>query len=136
MIETSTRMLDWLAAGLMLFVFLILVYGIIYIHDIPYKIAEKRNHPHQDAILAAGWLSLLLLHVIWPFLWIWALLYKPGVSSKTNQFLEKGFSTETDLQDSQNELDVLKEKIAGLEAALNNRSSGVETAETAGSEEA
>ncbi len=136
MIESSTRILDWIAAGLMVFVFLILVYGIIYIHDIPYKIAEKRNHPHQDAILAAGWLSLFLLHVIWPFLWIWALLYKPGVSSKTNDILEKGFSSGEENKESQKELADLKIKIAQLETALNERTKAPTAAETAGCEEA
>ena len=33
-------------------------FGIIAIHDIPYLIAKKRNHPHADAIHTAGWVSL------------------------------------------------------------------------------
>jgi len=45
-------------------------------HDIPYEISVKRNHPHQDAIHIAGWVSLFTLHVLWPFLWIWATLYR------------------------------------------------------------
>jgi hypothetical protein len=52
-------------------------YGIIAIHDIPAQIAEKRHHPHADAIHAAGWVSLFTLHVLWPFLWIWAMMYRP-----------------------------------------------------------
>jgi hypothetical protein len=40
-------------------------------------IAESRDHPHQDAIYAAGWVSLFTLHVLWPFLWIWAMAYRP-----------------------------------------------------------
>lgn len=72
---------------LVIFVFLILFYGVIIIHDIPYEIAKRRNHPHQDAIHVAGWVSLFTLHVIWPFLWIWSMLYNPkqkwGVSSDT-----------------------------------------------------
>ncbi len=92
MIETSSRILDYIGAGLLIFVFLVLVYGLIFIHDIPYKIAEKRHHPHQDAIHAAGWLSLFLVHIIWPFLWIWALLYKPDLDTETNRVLEHGFA--------------------------------------------
>lgn len=57
-------------------VILILAYGMIIIHDIPYHIAKKRNHPHQDAIHYGGWVSLFTLHAIWPFLWIWATLYR------------------------------------------------------------
>ncbi|WP_455426442.1 DUF3302 domain-containing protein [Dryocola sp. LX212] len=68
--------LNYLALGLLCFGGLVIFYGIIVIHDIPYEIAVKRNHPHQDAIHAAGWVSLLTLHVLWPFIWIWAMLYR------------------------------------------------------------
>ncbi len=70
-------MLDYFALFLLFFVVIVLFYGIIIIHDIPYEIAKHRQHPHQDAIHVAGWVSLFTLHVLWPFLWIWATLYKP-----------------------------------------------------------
>jgi prepilin signal peptidase PulO-like enzyme (type II secretory pathway) len=69
--------LNYFALGLLIFVLITLFYGIIAIHDVPYEIAKHRNHPHQDAIHAAGWVSLFTLHAIWPFLWIWAMLYRP-----------------------------------------------------------
>ncbi len=68
--------LEYVALGLLIFVALVLFYGIIVIHDIPYEIAVKRNHPHQDVLHVAGWVSLFTLHVLWPFLWIWAMLYR------------------------------------------------------------
>ena len=58
------------------------VYLVIYIHDIPYEIAKKRNHPHQDAFHVAGWVSLFLMHSIWPLLWIWAYWYKEDAPQK------------------------------------------------------
>ncbi len=61
--------LDYIALAILIAVVLILFYGIIVIHDIPYEIAKKRIHPHQDAIHYAGWVSLFTLHVLWPFLW-------------------------------------------------------------------
>ena len=70
--------LNYFALGVLIFVFLVIFYGIIILHDIPYLIAKKRNHPHSDAIHVAGWVSLFTLHVIWPFLWIWATLYQPA----------------------------------------------------------
>ncbi len=69
--------LTWFALGLIIFVVLTFAYGLIAIHDIPYHIAKGRNHPHQDAIHTAGWVSLFTLHAIWPFLWIWASSYHP-----------------------------------------------------------
>lgn len=69
-------MLDYFALFILFFVVVTLFYGIIVIHDIPYEIAKHRNHPHQDAIHVTGWISLFTLHVLWPFLWIWATLYR------------------------------------------------------------
>ena len=78
--------LNYFALGLLVFVVVVIFYGVIAIHDIPAKIAEARHHPHQDAIHAAGWVSLFTLHVLWPFLWIWAMAYRPdrgwGMSDK------------------------------------------------------
>ncbi len=68
--------LDYVALFLLIFVALVLFYGIIAIHDIPYEIAKKRNHPHLEMFHVAGWVSLFTLHAIWPFLWIWATLYR------------------------------------------------------------
>ena len=69
-------MLDYVALGILVFAAVVVFYGIIAIHDIPYEISVHRNHPHQDAIHYAGWVSLFTLHVLWPFLWIWATLYR------------------------------------------------------------
>ena len=69
--------LNYFALGLLFFVVIVLVYGIIAIHDIPARIAHARHHPHQDAIHAAGWISPFMLHLLWPFLWIWAMMYRP-----------------------------------------------------------
>jgi len=68
--------LEYVALGLLIFVAIVLFYGIIVIHDIPYEIAVERNHPHQDVLHVAGWVSLFTLHALWPFLWIWAMLYR------------------------------------------------------------
>ncbi|RDE19128.1 DUF3302 domain-containing protein [Motiliproteus coralliicola] len=69
-------LLDYFALFLVFFVAVFVFYAVIAIHDIPYEIACHRNHPHQDAIHIAGWVSLFTLHVLWPFLWIWATLYR------------------------------------------------------------
>jgi hypothetical protein len=69
--------LNYFALGVLITVLVTIFYVIIAVHDIPYEIARHRDHPHQDAIHAAGWVSLLTLHVLWPFLWIWAMAYRP-----------------------------------------------------------
>lgn len=76
-ILSAMDFLSFFALAIIIFVVLTLAYGMIAIHDIPYHLAKKRNHPHQDAIHAGGWVSLFTLHAIWPFLWIWATAYHP-----------------------------------------------------------
>ena len=108
--------LDYFALILMIVVFLILVYAAIYIHDIPYEMAKKREHPHQDAIHVGGWLSLLTLHAIWPFLWIWATLYKPGTGYGFGTTASDDVSVNIEkLQDTISEL---QDRIAKLEIQL------------------
>jgi hypothetical protein len=112
--------LNYFALGLLFFVVIVLVYGIIAIHDIPAKIAKKRHHPHEDAIHAAGWISLFMLHLLWPFLWIWAMMYRPdrgwGFSHKPGEPATP--------QEAVAELEGLKHRLAGIEAKLgiDNRS--------------
>src|SRR6476620_3836940 len=86
--------LSYFALGILVFVVLVLSYGMIAIHDIPYHMALKRNHPHADAIHAGGWISLFTLHAIWPFLWIWATAYHPegGYSGKPQEGTDSGNS--------------------------------------------
>ena len=51
--------LDYFALVMLVFVTVVIFYGVIAIHDIPYEIAKKRNHPHQDAIHYAAGLAYL-----------------------------------------------------------------------------
>lgn len=99
--------LNYFALGVLIFVFLVLFYGIIAIHDIPYNMAKKRNHPHADAIHTAGWISLFTLHAIWPLLWIWATLYQP----------ERGWGMQQPQREREKNagLDALAKRVAALE---------------------
>jgi hypothetical protein len=69
--------LDYVALVVLIVVVALVVYGLIAVWGIPYEIAKARNPPHQDAIGAATWVSLFTLGVLWPFLWIWAMAYRP-----------------------------------------------------------
>ena len=80
---------DWVTLGIWVVVIIVFVYGIIAIHDIPHSIAVKRNHPHADAIEATGWVSLFMMHALWPFLWIWAYSYKPELEAKKGSDIKK-----------------------------------------------
>jgi len=69
--------LSYLALAILIIVIIAVVYGFIWIHDIPYNLAKKRNHPNLHTIHIACWLSLFTLHALWPFIFIWAIAQKP-----------------------------------------------------------
>ena len=50
----SNTVLDYVALFFLVFATITIFYAIIAIHDIPYEIAKKRNHPHLEAIHYAG----------------------------------------------------------------------------------
>ena len=103
--------LDYFALFLLFFVALVMFYGIIAIHDIPYEIAKHRNHPQQDAIHVAGWVSLFTLHALWPFLWIWATLYREDRGwgfSKTQ-------ASESNINELKHEIAALRDRLKAVE---------------------
>ena len=107
-------MLDTAALILLIVMVIFIIYLVIYIHDIPYEIARKRDHPHQDAIHIAGWVSLFLLHTIWPLLWIWAYLYKPG-----EKFLQMEV-TGAGSEEQKKKIDQLEAQLAEISTKLND----------------
>ena len=125
-------MLEYVTLGIMIFVGIVFFYGIIAIHDIPYMIAKKRDHPHSEAIHYAGWISMFTLHSIWPFLWIWATLYH---ADRGYGFSEIGGNSQKVLET----LVALERRIRALEAekadaapAVIESDDGLKTAESEG----
>ncbi len=110
-------MLEYVALGMLIVVTLVIFYGIIAIHDIPYEIAHKRNHPQQDAIHVAGWVSLFTLHAIWPFLWIWATLYREDRGWGFSSTDGKPETEKEALLELQKQLKSLQQEVAGLKGA-------------------
>ena len=109
--------LDYFALGLLIFVALVLFYGVIAIHDIPYEIAKSREHPHQDAIHYAGWVSLFTLHVLWPFLWIWATLWRKERGWGFHKLEEEQHDLHHRLEHLIDQVEVLQHDVVALKHA-------------------
>ena len=107
--------LDYFALGMLVFVCLVIFYGIIVIHDIPYEIAKERNHPHQDAIHVAGWVSLFTLHILWPFLWIWATLYREDRGWGFNQVVKRELELEDEVKQLTQTVVQLEQRLQAVE---------------------
>lgn len=109
--------LDYFALGVLFFVIVFIFYGVIAIHDIPYEIAKRRNHPQQDALHIAGWVSLFTLHVLWPFLWIWATLYREDRGWGFNTVMQREVALENEVKQLSATIDDLQHRLSVLEAA-------------------
>lgn len=110
--------LDYLALTLLIVGAILVFYTFVYIHDLPHKIAERRSHPHVEAIGIACWLSLLTLHAIWPIVFIWAM-------TKRGEPLVGGQSADEVGSQLDARLKKLEERIAEIEI---NQSASEDTA--------
>ena len=68
-----------------------------------------------DAIHAAGWVSLFTLHALWPFLWIWAMAYRP---ERGWGFSSHSAATGAGPAAGASELEDLRRRIAELESKI------------------
>ena len=66
------ELIDVATIAIIIFVVATLVAFVLWLASVPGKVAHARGHAQADAVTAAGWLSLLTLFSIWPFVLIWA----------------------------------------------------------------
>lgn len=101
--------LDYFALAITIIGASLVIYTFIYIHDIPYQIAKKRDHAQKEAIHLACWLSLFTLHAIWPIVFIWAVMNPRPLSVK----IEEDDRTAIDQR-----IHALEEQIAEMKSTL------------------
>ncbi len=70
--------LNYLALLILLMGMTLVFYTFVFIHDLPHKVAKQREHPHEESIHVACWLSLFTLHALWPLVFMWAVSHKKG----------------------------------------------------------
>jgi Na+/H+ antiporter NhaD/arsenite permease-like protein len=102
--------LDYLALFLLSLSITAVFFIFIYIHDLPHTIAKERDHPHEEAIHVACWLSLFTLHAMWPIVFLWAVSHKkhPQVTPPLIPGMDGGLM---------HQLAHLEERLRKLEAA-------------------
>jgi|SRR4029078_3935262 hypothetical protein len=74
--------LNYLSLVILLMGLTLVFYTFVHIHDYPHKIAKWREHPHEEAIHVACWLSLFTLHTLWPLVFLWAVMHKKGEAAR------------------------------------------------------
>lgn len=109
--------LDYLALVMLIIGISLVIYTFIYIHDIPYQIAKKRDHEQKEAIHLACWLSLFTLHAIWPIVFIWAVMKPKPLAVKIEeddrgQINQRLLALEAQIADIKTSLTVARKEIA------------------------
>lgn len=105
--------LNYLSLVILLVGLTLMFYAFIYVHDIPYNIAKKRNHPQKEAIHYACWLSLFTLHAIWPIVFIWSVIDHKPIPVRISEG-----DTDTGLQDRLAALEARLKQLEGRGAAI------------------
>lgn len=99
---------DYVAFFAMAVVVCGIVYLVIWLGDLPAKIAKERHHPQVAAVRAMAWLGLLFTGgVVYIVAFVWAFCDYPPASA-----VQSGADTAA-------ELDELRSRIVALETALN-----------------
>lgn len=120
--ETLDAVAD-VAAWVVLFVAPLLAIGIfLLVHILPEKIAEKKKHPQAKAIQTLCILSLFFGGLLWPLAWLWAytkpVLHKMAYGTDTEEHGEERAQPASAGHDELQELRLLGQRIAELEARL------------------
>lgn len=114
--------LDYFALFMLFLSITAVIYLFIYIHDLPYKTAKARNHPNQEAIHYACWLSLFTLHAIWPIIYIWAVMKtNPYPIKIVNNDATVATPPEDEIQSLGAAIAALQRRVESLEIIPENR---------------
>lgn len=98
---------DYVAFAAMAIVFFAIIYLVIWLGDLPAKIAKKNKHPQVSAVTALSWFGLLFTGGVgWIAAVVWA-YYDHSAAGKT----EATTALEA-------ELETLRERLAAVEASL------------------
>jgi hypothetical protein len=119
----TLMVLEYVALFILIVGVIVAIYVFLFIHDIPYAIAKKRNHPHTETIHVACWLSMFTLHAIWPLVYMWAVSKAPPLPIKLveGNELEKGDSDAA--ADLRATVEALKQQVEMLEQRIEGKPS-------------
>ena len=70
--ETLDKVADYIALFVLVFVPIVLIAVFWYVHILPEKVAEQRQHPQKEVINVICLLSLVFGGLLWPIAWIMA----------------------------------------------------------------
>ena len=115
--------LEYVALFILIVGVTVAIYVFLFIHDIPYQIAKKRDHPHAETIHVACWLSLFTLHAIWPLVYMWAISKPYPLAIKVVDGNELGTGSLDENTDLRSSVEALKQQVEILEQRLEGKQS-------------
>jgi Protein of unknown function (DUF3302) len=70
--------LDLFAAVVLAVVIVSIIAAVLVVGALPGWVARRRNHPAEQAVRVAGWVTLICGFVLWPVAMIWAYVDIPA----------------------------------------------------------
>ena len=107
---------DWLAIIVLCVVPLGAIVVFWLVHVLPEKIAEKRHHPHTEAITTLCQLSLVFGGMLWPIAWLWA--YTRPIGYKAAYGTDKHDDYFVEMEHKARSGQLLPEELRGLRVEL------------------
>jgi Protein of unknown function (DUF3302) len=123
-LDTAADVLTWIV----LIIAPIIAISVFWlVHILPEKIAEKKKHPQAKAIQVLCLLSLAFGGLLWPLAWLWAytkpVLHKMAYGTDVVEELEH---EKKEIEKTEHEVDLLRRRLAELEAKLSGTSTSDE----------
>jgi hypothetical protein len=115
--------LEYVALFILIVGATVAIYVFLYIHDIPYQIAVKRNHPHADMIHVGCWLSLFTLNAIWPLVYMWSVSKPQPLSIKLVDGKEVSTADADELAGLRASVEALQQQVEVLEQQIEGKQS-------------
>lgn len=125
--ELLDKIADAISWGVLVIVPAVAITVFWLVHILPEKIAHKRKHPQTKAIQTLCLLSLFFGGLFWPLAWLWAyskpVLHKLAYGTDVDESLGHDHAKTDDPSGApQDEVSVLRRRVAELEASLGKSS--------------
>ena len=79
--DSTFGILDVIAFLVFAILIAVAVVMIVFLGQLPGRLARQRGHPQASAIDVASWIGLATLGLLWPLALIWALIRSSSTSS-------------------------------------------------------
>ena len=107
--DSTFGILDVIAFSVFAILIAVAVVIIVFLGQLPGRLARQRGHPQASAINVASWIGLATLGLLWPLAFIWAFIKSTSTSP---------FALSSDQQKSESDEGAEPETLTSIKRAV------------------